>query len=142
MAYDIDVVPILSFIYSSLARVFFFTAVVLFFLSNIHNYTLIKTKQPFYDITSLFINRFYCKFQHLSKRYKRVGSPENIYPMMPMNCETNILLELYMHIFLGMLKVEILKYFDFNKLDLALEIILSFQHGLPAEGRELHPQVV
>ena len=27
-----------------------------------------------------------------------------------MNCETNILLELYMHIFLGMLKVEILKY--------------------------------
>ena len=62
--------------------------------------------------------------------------------MMPMNCETNILLELYMHIFLGMLKVEILKYFDFNKLDLALEIILSFQHGLPAEGRELHPQVV
>ena len=68
--------------------------------------------------------------------------PENIYPMMPMNCETNILLELYMHIFLGMLKVEILKYFDFNKLDLALEIILSFQHGLPTEGRELHPQVV
>ena len=68
--------------------------------------------------------------------------PENIYPMMPMNCETNILLELYMHIFLGMLKVEILKYFDFNKIDLALEIFLSFQHGLPAEGRELHPQVV
>ena len=61
---------------------------------------------------------------------------------MPMNCEANILLELYMHIFLGMLKVEILKYFDFNKLDLALEIILSFQHGLPTEGRELHPQVV
>ena len=44
--------------------------------------------------------------------------------MMPMNCETNILLELYMNVFLGMLKVEILKYFDFKKLDLALEIIL------------------